>query len=104
MLIKVPQDASPDVIEFARQVNDVLNTLLGGNNIDLKGRRVIQAGNAVDQQDYVTRADVVNMLRAAGLRVAVDGTFQQFASVATASSVTASSTLAGDLARAGLRP
>lgn len=104
MLIKVPQDASPDVIDFCRQVNDALGLILGGNNIDIKGRRIIQAGNAVDPQDYVTRADVVRILTSAGLRVNIDGSAQQFVPVSRAASVGATATLAGDLARASLRP
>lgn len=104
MLIKVPQDATPDMVQFCRDVNDMFNLLLGGNNIDLKGRRIILAGNAVDPQDYVTRADVVSMMVAAGLKVNPDGSAQQFASSIRSSSSFSSGSLAGELARASFRP
>lgn len=73
-LIKIPTDASPEVIQALREVDDLLTNLLGGLNINLKGRRIINTGNAASSADYTNRDDVVRMIRAGGGRLNNDGT------------------------------
>ncbi len=58
MLIKIPTSASFDVQEAFRAVSDLFDRLLGKLNVDLKGRRIINAGAAQSPTDYATLADV----------------------------------------------
>ena len=52
--IRIPADATPEVKETFRQIQTILNRLVGERNVDHHGRRTINAGDAVDPQDYVT--------------------------------------------------
>lgn len=53
--MRVPLDATRDVQEGFRQVWQALNRL-STDNIDLSGRRIINAGTAVSPGDYVTQS------------------------------------------------
>lgn len=111
MLIEIPPNATPEVQKAFRDIADLFDTILGGRNVDFKGRRIINAGDAAADQDYVTRLDVVRMIRASGGSINGDGsaignTGQAAAAAASASTPTntsAASQLAGDLARVSLR-
>ena len=103
MLIKIPQDASPEMSEFCRSVNDMFDVLLGGRNVDFKGRRIINAGDAEADQDYITRVQAVKMIIAGGGRVNPDGSAVGSAAVSAASAPAPATTLAADLARVSLR-
>lgn len=54
MTITKPVDASPEVQKAFQDVEDALNQLLGALNVDLKGKRITNAGEAVSSGDYVT--------------------------------------------------
>ena len=53
-IIRIPRDAPPEVRESFRQIQEILTRLAGERNVDHHGRRTINAGDAVDPQDYVT--------------------------------------------------
>lgn len=55
--MRIPQDASPDVQQSFMEVHEKLDDLLTGN-INLSGRRIINAGRSRGQSDYVTRAEI----------------------------------------------
>jgi hypothetical protein len=55
--VRIPQDATPDVRQAIREVWEELDRLLT-KNIDLRGRRLMNAGPSVDARDYVTRAEL----------------------------------------------
>ena len=55
--MRIPQDATPDVRQAIREVWEELDRLLT-KNIDLRGRRLMNAGPSVDARDYVTRAEL----------------------------------------------
>ena len=61
-MITIPADATPAVQAAFLGVRDALVVLQrpwsGPGNLDAKGRRVINAGRAIDPFDYVTRADL----------------------------------------------
>lgn len=107
MLINVPVTATPEEQRAFKEVNDLLEVLLGGFNVDWKGRRIFNAGDAQADQDYVTRADVVRMIRAAGLKINNDGSpigsTGQTTSKQAASFSGGGTTLASELARVSLR-
>lgn len=50
--------ALPDIQQSFRDVHAVLDAFAGSKNIDLKGRRIINAGSPQGDQDYVTKADL----------------------------------------------
>jgi len=58
MRIPLPPTANADLKEAIRQVELVLERLFGGLNVDWHGRRIINAGDAVQDQDYVTKAQL----------------------------------------------
>jgi hypothetical protein len=55
--VRIPPSAAPDVQQSLREVWQAIDTLLlqHGLNIDLQGRRVINAGDGVQPTDYVTK-------------------------------------------------
>ncbi len=53
-IIRIPRDASPEVRESFRQIQEALTKIIGDRNVNHSGRRTINAGDAVDPQDYVT--------------------------------------------------
>ena len=55
---EIPASAAPDVQQAFRSVWQALQKLSGGFNIDLSGRRVLNAGPAVSGGDYVTKAEL----------------------------------------------
>jgi len=59
----IPKDASPDIQAAFREMDLRLSKLDGaGTNLDLRGRRIINAGKALDRADYMTREDVEGLL------------------------------------------
>lgn len=73
MLIRIPVDSPFELKQALQDVNDQLEKILGGFNLDLHGRRITNAGDAARDQDYITRADAVRMIRASGLQVNNNG-------------------------------
>ena len=74
----IPASAANDVQEAFRDIYRQLETLLGAKNIDLKGRRIINAGPASETMDYVTRADLSAVVKAPPLGVtSITGTADQ---------------------------
>lgn len=65
MPIPIPPDLPPELQQALRDISDALDKILGSLNIDLHGRRIINAGDAVAAQDYVTKAQVAAMIAAA---------------------------------------
>lgn len=57
---RIPSSAAPDVQQSFRDVWSTLDTVIGARNINLGGRRVVNAGGAVDDGDYLTKADLKN--------------------------------------------
>lgn len=55
---RIPSNADPELRTALNLIWEALDRLTGVNNIDLKGRRVANAGDAVDPQDYTTLAQV----------------------------------------------
>lgn len=51
---RIPATASSEIQQSFRELWAELDELKGGRNIDLKGRRIINAGEATDATDYVT--------------------------------------------------
>lgn len=62
--MRIPLSASPDVQQGFRELWSALDPWIGGNNIDLAGRRIINAGIAIDPFDYITRWDLDDALAA----------------------------------------
>src|SRR6185295_3208359 len=56
--MRIPSTADPDVQSAFREVWKSIDRVQGGQNLDFKGKRIINAGRAVDPADYVTRFDV----------------------------------------------
>jgi hypothetical protein len=61
-VIPIPRSAPVDVQQAFRAVADFADRWEGPRNIDLKGRRIINAGQAADGQDYVTRFELEEAL------------------------------------------
>lgn len=57
---RIPASAAADVQQSFRDVWSTLDTVVGARNINLGGRRVVNAGAAVDDGDYLTKADLKN--------------------------------------------
>jgi hypothetical protein len=55
---RIPESASQDLKEVIKDLWRNIDLLLGVRNVDWHGRRVINAGDAVDPQDYVTKQQV----------------------------------------------
>lgn len=53
-MIPIPSSSAPDEKEAWKRLNTILERLTGGRNIDFHERRVINAGDGIDDQDYVT--------------------------------------------------
>jgi len=63
--IPIAPDAAPDVKEALKVIERRLSILFGGSggrNVDWHGRRIINAGDAVQDQDYVTLAQVKKLI------------------------------------------
>lgn len=56
----------PDVKEAIHAIWQELDRVIGVNNVDWHGRRIINAGDAVNDQDYVTKAQL-DALEASGV-------------------------------------
>lgn len=88
MKVRVPAGAEPWLVTVIREVNQALDKIDGANNRDYKGRRIMNAGNAVDPQDYITLADFDKFfdLRQRGIKAAsAKKTAQTLAGAATGS-------------------
>lgn len=56
--MKIPSTAPPEIQQSFREVYLALDPWAGGKNIDLKGRRLMNAGAAVADSDYVTLGEL----------------------------------------------
>ena len=56
--MKIPSTAPPDVQQALREVWQALDRFAGHQDVDMHGRRLINAGQAIDPFDYVTDADL----------------------------------------------
>lgn len=67
--MKIPSTASPEVQQAFRELWAAVERLGGAQNVDLQGRRILNAGPAVSGTDYVTLDDLRSALRtvAAGI-------------------------------------
>lgn len=63
-MIRIPTSAAPDVQQAFRDTQAQLSLLLGSANINLHGRRVINAHDAIDPSDYTTRAELDRLVSA----------------------------------------
>jgi hypothetical protein len=54
----LPSDATPGVIAALRDLDARIAAIASAGNIDLKGRRIINAGQSEGNADYVTRAEL----------------------------------------------
>lgn len=68
----IPPSAEPDVREAFRQVWLAIDRIIGTRNTDFHGRRIINAGWAVDDADYVVLAQVRELIQLAAVG-AVEG-------------------------------
>ncbi len=57
-MIRIPPGASPEIQEAFRQLDEELRKVTGTQNFDMRGRRIINAGQATAGSDYVTLADL----------------------------------------------
>lgn len=55
---RIPESANQDLKEVIKDLWYNIDRLLGAKNVDWRGRRIINAGDAVDPQDYVTLRQV----------------------------------------------
>ena len=62
--MKVPSTAPPEIQHAFREVWQALDRWDGSRDVDLAGRRLINAGQAIDPFDYVTDADLQTALDA----------------------------------------
>ncbi len=77
-MITIPSSAAPDVQQAFRQAQAQLSVIVGAGNWDLKGRRLINAGQAISPADYTTLNDVQRLVAAATpIAVNVTGTAQR---------------------------
>jgi hypothetical protein len=65
--MRVPTSAQPEVQQSFRELWAAIDKLQGPPNVDLSGRRMINAGNAQAPQDYVTLAQVSGLTSAGGI-------------------------------------
>lgn len=63
---RIPESADPDLKEVLKDLWANIDRLLGSRNVDWHGRRIINAGDAVDLQDYVTLAQLTGEAEAGG--------------------------------------
>lgn len=70
--MKIPATAPPEIQQAFREVWIALDRWNGAQNIDLSGRRIINANAGLDPMDYVTRDDVETLIDRA--RVDTDDT------------------------------
>lgn len=56
--VRVPVNAPAEVQQAFRDINAILERAFGSRNVNWHGRRIIGAGDAVDDQDYVTLRDL----------------------------------------------
>lgn len=61
--MRIPSTAPPDVQQALRDVWDALDQLLGGKNLDLHGRRIVNAGEPIDGGDYATKRSLTTALQ-----------------------------------------
>lgn len=59
-MTRIPPDASTDVQQSFRAVWAAIDPVIGARNFDLQGRRIVNAGGAVNDGDYLTKADLKN--------------------------------------------
>lgn len=65
--LRIPPGLDPELIRCLRDIESRIEKTSGPLNADFHGRRIINAGSAVDDGDYVTLLDVKNLL-AKGIR------------------------------------
>lgn len=67
--MRIPPNLSPELQSALRELWAQIDKVAGPNNIDLHGRRILNAGDAVGASEYVTRAEferVVSRVAAVG--------------------------------------
>jgi hypothetical protein len=62
--MRIPSNAAPEVQAALREVWAAIDRLAGARNVDMSGRRIINAGAAVDTADYATLGDVEDRVAA----------------------------------------
>lgn len=75
--MKIPSTASPEVQQAFRELWAAVAQLGGSQNVDLRGRRLINAGPAIAPTDYATLADVVQRVKATTASTAASTTTDQ---------------------------
>jgi hypothetical protein len=58
----VPGNLSPDLQKLFHQIDEEISRLAGSRNVDWHGRRIMNAGSAVNDGDYVTLLDVKKLI------------------------------------------
>lgn len=56
--MKVPASAAPDVQESFRELHRAVDVFNGTKDIDLRGRRITNAGRSEQDADYVTKSEL----------------------------------------------
>lgn len=64
-MLKIPANASPEIQQAFRDVWQAIEHT-NGKNVDMKGTRLINAGSAQGEQDYVIKQDVAALAKQAG--------------------------------------
>jgi hypothetical protein len=62
-MARIPTNAPYDVQQSLREVWAAIDRVLGGDNLDFTGRRIINAGRAQGDLDYVTKVDLTAALK-----------------------------------------
>lgn len=75
MPLRIPTTATPEEREVWRQLSDIIDRLTI-RNVDWHGRRIINAGDAVNDQDYVTLRDLKKFTNGGTKTLAFRGTGQ----------------------------
>lgn len=60
--LKIPPGIDPDIIRCLRSLETEVLKVTGTRNTDFHGRRIMNAGSAVADSDYVTLLDVKNLI------------------------------------------
>lgn len=62
--VNLPPDTPWEIRKAFEDLWEAVEPLIGPNNIDLRGRRIVNAGSASDSSDLTTQADVDSAIRA----------------------------------------
>ena len=60
--MRIPQSATAEMQQTFREIGEVLDAFKA-RNVDLSGRRVVGAGDAIQPQDYITKAQLDRLLK-----------------------------------------